>query len=141
MLRIYKTDAAETYKTMLYQARTEALDVATDKRQMQLVAPSNVTLAQDDKLIVEFKPDAAANINNTAVFRIPVRHKNAQTGQTYDDELTLGDLNTGYTATNSAYTAAVWGRIGYYIVKAQDTLRLGKALVYNSQIYITLTSA
>lgn len=140
-VRIYKTDFAETKKDMLFSGRTEALDVSTDKRQMADLPPSNVVCKENDKLVIEFMPDVAGNINNTCVLRIPCRHKNLATGSTYDDELTLATITHGLLAANTACAAGVWTRVGYYLVKAQDAVKLGKGIVSNSQIYVSLNSA
>jgi hypothetical protein len=136
LMRIIGQDASGMRRDVLFEARTEVLDVSTDPRQQIYVPIHSLVLEEDDKLALEFKGDTAGTFDEGSTFRIPVSIQNKRTGVVRETYLYYGDFGlsttnqtqgTNWTPTTSAYT-----------INAQERLRLGHATAVNSRIYVAL---
>jgi hypothetical protein len=137
-VRIVAADASGTRRDVIFGgSRTELLALgATDPRLSQYVPAGAATLEEDDVLTVEVLADAAVDVDNTSVYRIPVRIQNKKTNVVRETFLTGADF--GLSATNIVTVAAVWTQIGKYTINAQERVRLGHTNAVNSRIYMAL---
>lgn len=137
-IRIVAADASGTRRDVIFGGvRTELLALgATDPRLSLYVPAGMATLEEDDVLSIDILADASVDIDNTSVFRIPVRIQNKKTGVVRETFLTGADF--GLSATNIVTVAAVWTFVGKYTVNAQERVRLGHTNAVNSRIYMAL---
>lgn len=146
-VRLVFSDASQTEKRVIAEFATQTLDISTDPRQQLIVPMSAGFISEDDLLIMEFYPTAAAGDVATdptesathSLVRVPVTVKNVRTGNKYEKVLTSNDFNTA--ATN--YTCAIntWTAIGTVTVSAQEQMKVGFAIADNSRISIDLLTA
>jgi hypothetical protein len=135
-VRIVGADASGTRRDVIFGGvRTELLALgATDPRLSLYVPAGMATLEEDDVMSIDIKADAAVDIDNTSVFRIPVRIQNKKTGVVRETFLTGADF--GLSSTNVVTVAGVWTYVGKYTVNAQEKVRLGHTNAVNSRIYM-----
>lgn len=135
-MRTIFQDASGTRRDVVFEARTESLDISTDPRQQIYVPAGEATLEEDDKLQLEFKGDTAGTFDEGSTFRIPVRIQNKRTGVVRETYLVYGDF--GLSTTNQNEGTAWTALTGGYTIGAQERLRLGHATAVNSRIYVAL---
>ena len=147
IVRLVYSDASETSKNQAMNLSTQELDLATDPRQLQVLAFGGQVLAEDDKLIMEFFPTAAAGDVATdptesathSLIRVPVTVKNVRTGNKFERTLTSNDFQSA--AANYSCSQNAWTAIGTYTVGAQEEVRLGHINPVNSRVRIELKTA
>ena len=146
-VRIIFSDASQTEKRVIQEYATQTLDLATDPRQLISIPMSAGLISEDDLLIMEFYPTAAAGDVATdptesathSLVRIPVTIKNVRTGNKYERVLTSKDFNAA--ATNYTCPVNTWTAIGTVTVSAQEQLKLGYMIADNSRVRIELKTA
>lgn len=136
-IRIVKTDASETVRQVLYEVPSEIAALGgSDPRLAPIVAMSKATMREDDKILVEYKTGTATQVTgSTSTIRLPIRRRNARTGNVAESFLRSSDLfATGATTIASGK----WVTIGSYTVPAQEEVRVGLSIAENSRFYASL---
>ncbi len=142
-IRITFTDASEANKRFVMEASTERLrcraavsSVQADARKYLVLPKSAAALEEDDKILVEFKPVTATEVDlGLSVVEIPITIRNKRTGTIHERTLRHADLATG-DVTDIA--ANKWTIIGTYTISAQEQVKLGWNIAQNSRILIHL---
>ena len=138
MVRIYASDPSETVKNLIWEGRTETLDVSTDPRQQVQVAKHMQRLPQDWKLFIEMKADSSTFVDSTSTtIRVPVRIMTLATKMIRDADLVASDF--GLTATDVTINTTFTRMGTQYTVNAGEVLSVGKQDYNNSQLYMNLT--
>lgn len=144
--RILFADSSETQQTQIFSDNTTVLDLSTDPRQLTVLPMSQNAVHEDDKVIIQMKPYADADVATDptesathSLIRIPVTYRNVSTGNIYVGTLTTKDFNAA--ATNYSPKAGLWMTIGTYTVPAQLAVKLGVAIPDNSRIRVELKTA
>lgn len=137
LIRIMFTDNDRENVRTLWEGRTELLDISTDKRQqVQMPYFSKVSIAEDDKMIVQFKADVTTTMDyGASTVRIPVTRYNKATKTETPTYLVDADLRSA----DVSFTGGEWKDLGVYTVGAQKALKLGQEIADNSQMYISGT--
>lgn len=142
-VRITFTDASEGNKQFVMEGSTERLRcrvaagaVEADARKYLVMAKSKAALEEDDKILLEFKPVTATEVDyGLTIIEIPVTIRNKRTGAVYERTLRHGDFATGDV---TSIAANKWTIIGTYTVSAQEQVKLGWNIAENSRVYIKL---
>jgi hypothetical protein len=135
-VRIRFADASRSNLRKIFEAPTEALDIATDPRQQLIVPFTNESIHEDDLVIVEVKVGTASTADyGLSTVRIPITKRNKSTGQETPTYLRDSDLRSA----DVTLTANTWVELGSYTVSAQEDLKLGHRIPDNSRVYISFT--
>lgn len=102
-----------------------------DPQKMPKVKPSKITAAEDDKIVIMFKPDTTRTEHTTSTaaadtVRVPVRIMNLRTKYAYEKQLDKSDFTDRRAYANSqVWTSGVWYDIWSLTVGAQLAYRFG----------------
>lgn len=142
-VRITYTDASEANKSFVMEASTERLrcrtaagTVEADARKYLVLAKSKALLEEDDKILLEFKPTVATEVDyGETTIELPVTIRNKRTGTIHERTLRHSDFATA-DVTNIA--ANKWTIIGTYTVSAQEQVKIGWNIAQNSRVLMQL---
>jgi|GEM_PF-3188263 len=155
-LRIMKQNAEGTQMTQIWRGYTHDFPVFNQagteyyknwrRGDQPHMLASQITMRQDDKLILEFKAFATDIIESEeSLIIIPCRFRDTSSGVISNKSLT-GDvlIATGTTTfgqkdtTDITCTASVWTTVGYYKIPAQTELKFGNNVPSVGKMYVYL---
>lgn len=102
----------------------------TDPQKMvKIKAGGALELKEDDKILIEFMPEASktgATTTDVRTYRVPIRYKNLRTGVVFEKTLTWTDFDHLIAAAvDNVWVADRWYGMDEWVVPAQSAVKLG----------------
>ncbi|MBA7475964.1 hypothetical protein ES707_11339 [subsurface metagenome] len=103
----------------------------TDLQRMITLMKNGVIIGEDEKLVIQFKPDAdvteaAAANAHTKTYKMPITFRNLRSRQVFEKDLNTGHFTTARaTAVSQVWNAGQWVDADIYTVPAQSAIVLG----------------
>ncbi len=109
----------------------------TDRRILQIVDMSGISIGPDDHLVVFANPISTVTFHTNSEIEIPVTILNTTNKVAKPSVLKRADI----FSANVTMTVATWNRIGAFTVARQTRLALGKKIAENSRIRAVVRNA